>query len=134
MKSNREHRVPLSPAAMAILDEMRKTSGGELVFPGRRRGAALSDKSLLAVLARMGRDGVTVHGFRSSFRDWAGEMTSFPREAAELALAHVVGDQTERAYARGDLFEKRREMMAAWARHCVGESKPTIVPLARATA
>jgi integrase len=124
MKSNREHRVALSPAALAILDQMRATARGELVFPGRRRGSPLSDKAMSVVLERIGRD-CTVHGFRSTFRDWCGERTNFPREVAEMALAHVVGDQTERAYARGDLFIKRQQLMAAWARYCTAPARAT---------
>ena len=85
------------------------------MFPGRRRGSPLSNKALGVVLERLGRD-ETVHGFRSTFRDWCGERTNFPREVAEMALAHVVGDQTERAYARGDLLAKRAQLMNAWAR------------------
>ncbi len=115
MKSSREHRVALSPAALTILGAMRATAKGELVFPGRRRGSPLSNKALGVVLERLGRD-ETVHGFRSTFRDWCGERTNFPREVAEMALAHVVGDQTERAYARGDLLAKRAQLMNAWAR------------------
>ncbi len=82
----------------------------------------------------MGRPDLTVHGFRSTFRDWAAECTNFPREVVEMALAHAIGDKVEAAYRRGDPFEKRRELMTAWARHCVGETKPVIVPLASAGA
>jgi integrase len=124
MKSGREHRVALAPAALTILDAMRATAKGELVFPGRRRGSPLSNKAMAVVMERMGRD-CTLHGFRSTFRDWAGERTNFPREVAEMALAHVVGDQTERAYARGDLFAKRAQLMAAWARYCGTPARAT---------
>jgi integrase len=124
MKSNREHRVPLSPAAMAIVSEMRETSSGELVFPGRRHGSPLSNKAMAVVMERLGRD-CTVHGFRSTFRDWCSERTNFPREVAEMALAHVVGDQTERAYARGDLLAKRQQLMSAWARYCTTPGRAT---------
>jgi integrase len=114
MKAEREHRVPLSPAAVDLLRGQGPGKPGDLVFPGARRGQPLSDMSLTAVLRRMSVD-VTAHGFRSSFRDWAGERTSFAREIAEKALAHLVGDESERSYARGDLFDKRRALMVAWA-------------------
>jgi integrase len=122
MKGGREHRVPLTERAIEIVDEVAKLRStgvpDGLVFPGRRPGRPLSVMAMEMLLRRMGQDGVTVHGFRSSFRDWAGECTSFPREIAEAALAHVVGDQTERAYRRGDALEKRRGLMEAWASFC----------------
>ncbi len=115
MKAGREHRVPLSPRAVAILEKVKPLASGAYVFPGRRgKGAPLSGMALQMLLRRMKVE-VTPHGFRSSFRDWAGELSHFPREIAEAALAHTVGDATERAYRRGDAVEKRREMMAAWA-------------------
>jgi integrase len=118
MKAGRVHRVPLSPAAVALLRQMEMMRRGELVFPGQRRGMPLSNMSMLMVLRRLGRDDLTAHGFRSTFRDWAAECTNFPREVVEAALAHVVGDKVEAAYRRGDLFEKRRRLMNAWAAHC----------------
>lgn len=117
MKAGREHRVPLSPAAMAILEAMRAVATGAHVFPGFRNGKPLSTMAMAMVLRRLAT-GVTVHGFRSTFRDWAGESTPFPREVAEAALAHVVGDATERAYRRGDALEKRRKLMDSWAGFC----------------
>lgn len=114
MKAKREHRVPLSTQALALLRRLPRVD--ELVFPGRG-GRPLSDMSLTAVLRRMGRD-VTVHGFRSSFRDWAAEATAYPREVAEHALAHRLPDKTEAAYQRGDLIEKRRRLMQDWADFC----------------
>jgi integrase len=119
MKGGREHRVPLTDAALDVLrraSPFRRVSDGDdaLIFPGRKHGAALSDMSLSAVLRRLDLE-CTVHGFRSSFRDWAGDCTNFPREVAEAALAHAVGDKVEAAYRRGDALEKRRELMAAWA-------------------
>jgi integrase len=117
MKAGREHRVPLSAAAVEILRRMENVREGELVFPGDRR-AALSNMAMLMLLRRMGREDLTVHGFRSTFRTWAAECTSFPREVIEAALAHLVGDATERAYQRGDLFEKRRRLMDAWGTYC----------------
>lgn len=97
---------------------MAETRQGEFVFPGGRRERPLTNMAMAGVLERMGRDEITVHGFRSSFRDWAAERTNYPREAAEMALAHAVGDKVEAAYRRGDLFEKRRRIMADWAKHC----------------
>jgi integrase len=118
MKAGRSHRVPLSADAVAVLKPMAEVRVGEFVFPGARLDRPLSGMAMAMQLRRLGRGDVTVHGFRSTFRDWAGEKTHFPREVAEAALAHVVGDATERAYRRGDAMEKRRELMDAWARWC----------------
>lgn len=119
MKGEREHRVPLSARAVAIVRDLLKSHEGEYVFPGQRAGAPLSNMALLQVLQeRMGREDLTVHGFRSTFRDWAAERTNFAREVCEMALAHVVSDETEAAYRRGDLLEKRRQLMAKWSEHC----------------
>jgi integrase len=117
MKAGREHRVPLSDRAMAIVAQMKKVRTSDYVFPGYLEGRPLCSTALGMVLRRM-QVLVTVHGFRSAFRDWCGETTSFPREVAEAALAHVVGDATERAYRRGDALEKRRKLMEAWAAYC----------------
>jgi integrase len=117
MKSRREHRVPLSSAAIALLKRM-KPSNGDYVFPGRAPDAPLSNMSLLMTLGRMNRGDITAHGFRSTFRDWAAECTNFPSEVVEMALAHVIEDKTEAAYRRGDLFDKRRQLMDAWAGYC----------------
>jgi integrase len=116
MKSGRVHRVPLSDRAIAILQELRLLAreDASLIFPGSRNGKPLSDMSLTAVLRRMSA-GCTAHGFRSSFRDWAGDATSFPRELAEAALGHVIGNKTEQAYRRGDALAKRRSLLDAWA-------------------
>lgn len=116
MKGGREHRVPLSPRAAEILGAMAEIRTGEFVFPSTRPQRPLSGMAMEMCLRRMKVEDVTVHGFRSSFRDWAGDTTDFPRELAEAALAHVAGDETERAYRRGDALERRREMMQAWAR------------------
>jgi integrase len=118
MKAGREHRVPLSDAALAIAEKMAAIRQGEFVFPGGKAGRPLSNMSMLMLLRRMGRDDLTIHGFRSSFRDWAAERTGFPAEVAEMALAHTVTDAVERAYRRGDLFAKRRQIMDAWAKFC----------------
>jgi integrase len=112
MKTGREHRVPLSAAALRIVARMQEVRQNDHVFPGER-SAALSHGTYLRLLRRMGHAGPTVHGFRSTFRTWAAERTSQAREIAEAALAHVVGDATEQAYQRGDLFEKRRKLMDA---------------------
>jgi integrase len=115
MKSDRAHRVPLSPRAVELVRQQLK---GEYVFAGQKEGRPLSNMAMLVLLKRMGRDDLTVHGFRSTFRDWTSERTSYPREVCEMALAHAIGDKTEAAYRRGDLFEKRRRLMAEWAKHC----------------
>jgi integrase len=115
MKGGREHRVPLPSRAVEIIREMRARRFGDLVFPGTKRKAPLSDMTMGAVLKRLKVGEFTTHGFRSSFRDWCGEATAFPREIAEAALAHIVGDETERAYRRGDALAKRRELMDAWS-------------------
>lgn len=117
MKSGREHRVPLSTVAVEIVRE-RLQVGGNFLFAGRRHNTSLSSMAMLMLLRRMDRADLTVHGFRSTFRDWAAECTSYPREVAEMALAHVVSDQTEAAYRRGDLFEKRRQLMNDWSKYC----------------
>jgi integrase len=115
IKATREHRVPLSEPAMAVLRKVGQVRTGALVFPGQKLNQPLSLTSLDNLMRRMKRDDVTTHGFRSSFRDWVGETTSFPRELAEMALAHTVGDETELAYRRGDALAKRRKLMEAWA-------------------
>jgi integrase len=134
MKAAREHRVPLSRAAIAVLKQMQALRHTDLVFPGDRRGKPLSNMSMLMMLRRMGRSDLTAHGFRSTFRDWAAERTNFPREVAEAALAHVIGDHTEAAYRRGDLFEKRRRLMDAWAARCIvgSDQAGAVVRLTRA--
>jgi integrase len=136
MKGNREHRVPLTPRCIAILEEMQATQQGAYVFPGRSGDAPLWGMSFAYLLQRLGRRNVTVHGFRSSFRDWAGELTAFPREVAEAALAHRTGNEVEQSYRRGDALEKRRQLMNAWATFC---SRPaptgaTVTPLRQVNA
>jgi integrase len=118
IKSGREHRVPLSSAAIAALRRMQE-SKEKYVFPGRSADTPLSNMSLLMTLGRMNRGNITAHGFRSTFRDWAAERSNFPGEVVEMALAHAVEDKTEAAYRRGDLLDKRRKLMEAWARFCV---------------
>jgi len=115
MKAGREHRVPLSARSLEILADMQSIRTSDYVFPGLKRGRPLSVNALKQVLVRGKVENVTVHGYRSSFRDWVDECTSFPGALAEAALAHTVGDETERAYRRGDALEKRRKLMEAWA-------------------
>jgi integrase len=117
MKGNREHRVPLSDAAVAVLRRMHALRENDYVFPGDQR-VTLSNMVLPKLLQRMGRDDLTVHGFRSTFRDWAAERTNFPNEVVEMALAHAIAGKAEAAYRRGGLFEKRRKLMDAWAAYC----------------
>jgi integrase len=124
MKTAREHRVPLSSRAVEIVERMAEVRTGDLVFAGQRRRRPLSGAAVAALVP-----GATVHGFRSSFRDWAGEETSFPREVAEQALAHATGDATERAYRRGDALEKRRGLMTAWSNYCEPSSAENVVAL-----
>jgi len=132
MKGGREHRVPLSSEAMTILNKSARGEPEDSIFRGRN-GGPLSNMALLMLLRRMGHDSLTAHGFRSTFRDWAAERTNFQREVAEAALAHVLGDKVEAAYRRGDLFEKRRRLMAAWGEFT---SKPkkmaSVVPISKA--
>jgi integrase len=129
MKANRPHRVPLSDAALAIVKAMAEIRQGDFVFPGTRANRPMSKTGLMLVLQRMGRTDTTVHGLRSTFRDWAAERTSFPAEIAEGALAHLVGDAVERAYRRSDLFDRRRQMMDQWAWFCEGPAGGEVVPL-----
>jgi integrase len=119
MKNGKEHRVPLSDGACELLKHQASVKENDRVFPGRTR-AELNNMALHHLLERLGHGDLTVHGFRSAFRTWAAEKTIFSREIAEVALAHTVGDETERAYQRGDMFDKRRGLMNAWAAYCVG--------------
>jgi len=130
MKANREHRVPLSDAAMAIVKDMAARRESDFVFPGRSTGRAVSHTAFSDQLDAIGYQGVTAHGFRSTFRDWAAERTNFPNEVAEMALAHSVSNKVEAAYRRGDLFEKRRQLAEAWARYCATSVAGDVVQLA----
>jgi integrase len=133
MKAQREHRVPLSGPAVDLLKGLYTQEGNPYVFIGDS-GGALGPMAMRRVLRQLGKDGITVHGFRSAFRDWAGEQTAFPHDVCEAALAHSRGDQTVKAYARGDLFDKRRRLMEAWASYLASPAKATgeVVPLKRA--
>jgi integrase len=108
MKASKEHRVPLSAAALAIIETLRKEQGGASVSGGGKRDKPLSNMAMLALLDRMGRSDLTAHGFRSTFRDWAAECTNYSNEVVEMALAHTINSKVEAAYRRGDLFEKRK--------------------------
>jgi integrase len=133
MKAGREHRVPLSKPALALLRSLPRIDESELVFPSSKN-TPLSDMTLLAVMRRMEVDAVP-HGFRSSFKDWATERTGYPREAVEMALAHAIGDKVEAAYRRGDLFDMRRRLMDEWAKFCAMPSTSgQVVPMKRTPA
>jgi integrase len=123
MKAGKEHRVPLAVRALGIVNGIDRQSdeqsdAGAFVFAGEKPTKPLSNMALLMLLRRMGRDDLTAHGFRSTFRTWAAERTNFPREVIEAALAHTIGNKVEAAYQRGDMFEKRRRLMEAWAQFC----------------
>jgi integrase len=129
MKAGRQHRIPLSPEALKILKEVKPLAQDGFVFPGMRKGRPISEGTVYKLL-KDEHKGATVHGFRSSFRDWCAEMTSYPREVAEAALAHVLTDKTEAAYQRGDIFDKRRRLMNAWAEYCLKSGRRgNVVPL-----
>jgi integrase len=130
MKAGREHRVPLSHRAAAILDKLSKArTTREFVFAGQKPGKPLSDMAMDMVLRRIEVDDATVHGFRSSFRDWAGNVSNFPREVVETALAHVIGDKAEQAYRRSDALEKRHKLMEAWASYCEPKASSNVLQL-----
>lgn len=127
MKAGRQHRIPLSRRAVEIVRALHETRDGDFVFPGQKRGRPLSTMALEMVLRRMKLQGVTVHGFRSTFRDWSAECTNFSNEVCEAALAHVIENRVEAAYRRGDLFDKRRNLMEAWADYCAGPQAGKVV-------
>ena len=135
MKASKAHRVPLSPRALAILPEMQAHCGGDdaYVFPGSKGGRPLHRRTLLRLVQRLGRNDVTVHGFRRTFRDWAGERTAFPFEVLEKALAHTVGSKSSRSYARSDLLDERRKLMSMWAEFCTTKpvERDKVVPMQR---
>ena len=119
MKAGREHRVPLCKRAIELLGEGETRTVGGFIFPGAIKDQPLSNMALLETLRRMERGDLTAHGFRSTFRDWAAERTSYPGDVVEMALAHAVKDKVEAAYRRGDLFEKRRRLMEEWGKFCL---------------
>jgi integrase len=118
MKAGREHRVPLSEPALALIELMGQMRLSDFVFPGGKSNRPISNMSMLMLLRRLNRRDLTIHGFRSSFRDWVAEQTNYPSEVAEMALAHSVSSQVEAAYRRGDLFDKRRQLAEDWATFC----------------
>jgi len=130
MKAGKPHRIPLSLQAVGLLRNLPRFEGSEYVFPSPRTGRPLSDAALGKILRDLGLS-VTAHGFRSSFRDWAAESTTFPNHVCEQALAHAIGDKVEAAYRRGDLFEKRRKLMTAWSTYCTTPTakSSTVVPI-----
>ena len=121
LKNHLEHRVPLSPRAMEILTPLHELRSSVYIFPGMKPNKPLSLMSMEMLMRRMKIENATPHGFRSSFRDWAGDKTSFPRELAEVALSHIVGSDVEREYRRSDALEKRRALMLAWSDYCSGD-------------
>jgi len=131
MKSGREHRVPLSRRALKIVKALHEARDGEFVFAGQKSGKSLSVMALAMVLRRMKVADATPHGFRSAFRDWAAECTNFTSEVCEAALAHVIENKAEAAYRRGDLFEKRRKLMDAWAAYCATPKAGKVVAFGR---
>ncbi|MGN6115517.1 MAG: tyrosine-type recombinase/integrase [Nitrobacter sp.] len=131
MKAHREHRVPLAARAVSILTALKETQTSEFVFPGQVRDKPLSSMAMAMVLRHMKLQSATVHGFRSCFRDWAGNETEFAREVVETALAHVIGDKAEQAYRRSDALEKRRKLMDAWAAYCVAQRSLNVIALGR---
>lgn len=120
MKAGRDHRIPLAQRSQRILAEMREFRTSDFVFPGGVQEHPLSSMAFLMLLRRLGRNDITAHGFRSTFRDWAAERTDFPNEVVEMALAHTISNKVEAAYRRGDLFDKRRQLSEAWAAFCAG--------------
>jgi integrase len=131
MKAGREHRVPLAQRSLNILKAVHETRNSDFVFAGQKSDKHLSVTALLVLLRRMKVENATVHGFRSSFRDWAAECTNFPNEVCEAALAHVIENKAEAAYRRTDLFEKRRKLMDAWAAYCSTPKTGKIVAFRR---
>jgi integrase len=130
MKAHKEHKVPLSDAAFALIDALPRE--GDFVFPGGRAGRPLSNMAMTMVLRRLNRADITVHGFRSTFRDWAAERSNFPNQVCEMALAHTISAAVEAAYRRGDLYRKRAQLMAAWAKFtAVSAPAGNVVPLRR---
>lgn len=132
MKAGRIHRVPLSPRAIAVLEAVENQTGH--IFKGAKEGTPISNTSLAKALTSAGGGEATLHGFRSSFRDWVSDRTNYPSELAEAALAHLVGDEVERAYRRGDALEKRRSLMAAWENYLSSEHRENVVALSTSAA
>jgi len=134
MKADKEHKVPLSNPAIAVLKAMREIRQSDLVFPGFKPGQPIGADALRELIKKLAGDAVTVHGLRSTFRDWAADCTLFPNELVEMALSHAIPSATEKAYRRGNMFDKRRKLMDAWAAYCAKVETDTakVVALARA--
>jgi integrase len=132
MKGGREHRVPLSDDAVAVLKSMQEIRHSDYIFPGMHEGRPVGARTIADIVKELAGREITIHGFRSTFRDWASERTNFPREVAEMALAHTIPSAVEAAYRRGDLFEKRRRLMDSWAAYCsTPAAKGEVVPIRR---
>jgi integrase len=129
MKTGREHRIPLSDAAVKLLKAQAEKKQSDFVFPGWRTNKPLTGAACLKLLDDMKRSALNVHGFRSTFGDWCAEQTNYPREIAEAALAHVISNNAEAAYQRGDLLERRRLLMQGWADYCAPTKSAKVVPL-----
>lgn len=135
MKTGKAHRIPLSEGALRVIDRQAASKVSDFVFPGQKQNRPLSSMAMEMLLRRMDAAEFTQHGFRSSFRDWCGEATTFPRELAETALSHTIGDEAEQAYRRGDALEKRRKLMEAWSRYVSApKASPRMTPSRPATA
>ncbi len=134
MKMGKEHRVPISDALLTILEGLTREENNPHLFPGMKAGKPLSNMAMLMGLREIGRSDLTMHGFRSTFRDWAGECTPHPRDVCEQALAHSLGNAVEAAYRRGDLFEKRRALMADWTSYCSNKLAGNVIPIQQAKA
>jgi integrase len=133
-KTEREHRVPLSDRAIELLKNKKlvpREEGNPFIFIGQQPGAGLSHMALDQVLKRIAQHGVTVHGFRSSFRDWGAECTAYPNNVLEMALAHTIGNKVEAAYRRGELFDKRKRLMSDWSRYCAApkQNGAAVIPM-----
>jgi integrase len=131
MKAGREHRVPLSRRALNIIEMMHEVRHGDFVFLGRKTGKPLAVRTLWRLVRCMKVERATVHGFRSTFRDWAAERTDFAHEVCEAALAHQIENKVEAAYRRGDLFEKRRDLMDAWEAYCMARLSGKVLAFGR---
>jgi integrase len=129
MKAAREHKIPLSAPALALLRNLYTEANNPFIFIGEQAGKGLGNTAMIDVLTRMGRSDITVHGFRSTFRDWAAEVSHFPNHVVEQALAHTSGNAVEAAYRRGDLFEKRKALMAEWAAFIERPAAAEVVPI-----
>lgn len=127
MKARKEHRVPLAAPLVELLENLPRIEGNPYLFPGMNRGRPLSNMAMLNTLKRMGRGDLTMHGFRSTFRDWAADCTHYPREVCEMALAHTVATGSEGAYWRGDIFDKRRALMADWAAYAMTQPATNVI-------